>query len=171
MKRAPYVISLVIILFVLFNHFKNSYNKDAYNIKDFSNLPVQQNGRLQPIDTVARNSLLILSGRQYAVTPENDKITAIEWFIISAMKPEIGDEIRVFKIEFPDELGLSGLSEISKRYYSFNDLKPYFNEIDNLYNNIEKEDQKRNAYERQINELYKNLVLYKHYIQLVTRLD
>jgi hypothetical protein len=122
-------------------------------------------GRIKPLDSVARNTLMILSGRQYTITPEGTKISSIQWFIDLCMQPELADTYRIFKIEFPDELGLEGLEAKSKRYYSYNDLQPYFEEIQTLYQNLEPEAKKRNAYERQIAEIHNGLLLYNASLQ------
>ena len=155
---------LIFIFFALsisvFSHDDSKNEIPEFDTIGFSQLPVQYGGRVQPLDSIARNTLLILSGKQTAKNHDGKKITAVEWFLDICMRPEIADNYRIFKIEFPDDLGLDGLSEISKRYYSFNDLKPYFEVLDNAYKNIEDDVQKRNPYERQIAEIYDGLQLY-----------
>ena len=52
------------------------------------------------------------------------------------MRPELADTYPVFKIEFPDDLGLVGLAEQGQRYYSFNELLPFSEELSRLYGEI-----------------------------------
>ena len=165
MKVFIYILVAVVTLSTLFRQFSAERIDSEFDKQGFSELPVQVGGRIKPLDSVARNTLLILPGKQTVIAPDGSKLSAIEWFIDLCMRPEIADTYRVFKIEFPDELGLEGLAEKSKRYFSFNDLQPYFSEIQEVYQNIEPEPQKRTAYERQIAEIYNGLILYNNTLQ------
>ena len=165
MKVFIYILVALVTLSTIFRQFSTERIESEYDKQGFSELPVQVGGRIKPLDSVARNTLLILSGRQTVIAPDGSKLSSIEWFIDLCMRPEIADTYRVFKIEFPDELGLDGLAEKSKRYFSFNDLQPYFAEIQTVYQNIEPEPQKRTAYERQIAEIYNGLILYNNTLQ------
>ena len=76
------------------------------------------------------------------------------------MRPEVADTYKVFKIEFPDDLGFVDLAQKGQRHYSFNELTPYFEEIQKQYKEINPEPKKRSAYEQQIAELSDGLTLY-----------
>ena len=165
MKVLLYLAISLIVLTTIIRQNSSEKIESDFDIIGFSKLPVQVGGRIKPLDSVARNTLLILSGKQSVESPEGINLTAIEWFLDLCMKPEIADTYRVFKIEFPSELGLKGLAEKSKRYYSYNDLLPYFSDIQNLYQTIETEVQKRNAYERQLSKIYNGLILYNATLQ------
>ena len=165
MKILFYIAIALLTLSTVTRQMQSERNDSGFNIEKFSELPVQVGGRIKPLDSVARNTLLILSGRQYTITPEGTKISSIQWFMDLCMQPELADTYRIFKIEFPDELGLEGLEEKSKRYYSYNDLQPHFADIQSLYQNLEPETKKRNAYERQIAEIHDGLLLYNATLQ------
>ena len=165
MKILFYIAIALLTLSTVSRQMQSERNDSGFNIEKFSELPVQVGGRIKPLDSVARNTLLILSGRQYTITPEGTKISSIQWFMDLCMQPELADTYRIFKIEFPDELGLEGLEEKSKRYYSYNDLQPHFADIQSLYQNLEPETKKRNAYERQIAEIHDGLLLYNATLQ------
>lgn len=165
MKQVFYGCIALLTLLLIVKHTQPEDSNSTFNIQEFADLPVQVGGRIKPLDSVARNTLLILSGRQHLITPQGDKLSSIRWFMDLCMRPEIADTYRIFKIESPDELGLDGLEEKSKRYYSYNDLEPYFEEIQKLYLNLEPEVQKRSAYERQIAKIYDGLILYNASLQ------
>ena len=165
MKILFYIAIALLTLSTVTRQMQSERNDSGFNIEKFSELPVQVGGRIKPLDSVARNTLLILSGRQYTITPEGTKISSIQWFMDLCMQPELADTYRIFKIEFPDELGLEGLEEKSKRYYSYNDLQPHFADIQSLYQNLEPETKKRNAYERQIAKIHDGLLLYNATLQ------
>ena len=137
-----------------------AYQSPEFDIATFSELPVQVGGRIKPLDTVARNTLLVLANRQKVITPEGNTIGPIEWFMELTMRPDLADTYKVFKIEFPDDLGFAGLAQKGQRHYSFNELRPYFESIQSIYQTMEPESQKRSAYERQIADLHEGLMLY-----------
>ncbi|MEO0508913.1 MAG: cytochrome c biogenesis protein CcsA [Verrucomicrobiota bacterium] len=159
MKKIVIIVAALVLL-ILGRHFRPAGEPSEFDIDSFSELPVQVGGRIKPLDSVARNTLLILSARQKVETPEGNFITPIQWFMDLTMKPELADTYRIFKIEFPDDLGLPGLAEKSKRYYSFNDLRPHFNDILSLYAKVDPEPRKRSAYDQQIVDLNNGLILY-----------
>lgn len=155
-----FIVTLVLLAMIMSRHFKPAASTSGFDVERFSELPVQVGGRIMPLDSVARNTLLILSARQKVETPEGKWLSPIEWFIDLTMKPELADTYRIFKIEFPDDLGLAGLAEDGQRYYSFNDLQPHFNTILELYTKIDPEPKKRSAYDQQIADLNDGLIRY-----------
>jgi len=159
-KNLIYIIVLALVLMVFGRQLKPSSNESGFNIDSFSELPVQVGGRIKPLDSVARNTLLILSARQKVESPDGEWLQPIEWFMDLTMRPELADTYRVFKIEFPDDLGLPGLAEQGQRYYSFNDLKPHFNTLLELYSKLDPEPKKRSAYDAQIADINDGLMLY-----------
>ncbi len=160
MKKSIYIIVALLVLLVLGRGLKPSAHHSDFDLDGFAELPVQVGGRIKPLDSVARNTLLILSGRQKVVTDEGETLSPIEWFVDLTMKPEAADTYPVFKIEFPDDLGIAGLAKEGQRYYSFNDLMPHFEELRQLYGKINPEPKKRSPYEQQIADLNDNLGLY-----------
>ncbi|MEM7789832.1 MAG: cytochrome c biogenesis protein CcsA [Verrucomicrobiota bacterium] len=160
MKRLIPYIFLVLAVLIVARGFKQKTSDSEFNFEDFAELPVQVGGRIKPLDSVARNTLLILASRQKVETPEGKMLTPIEWFMDLTMRPEVADTYRVFKIEFPDDLGLAGLAVQGQRYYSFNELQPYFQELLSLYNEVDPEPKKRSPYEQQIVDLNGGLTLY-----------
>jgi len=161
LKQIIYSIVAVAVLLVVARHFAPSEpHRPEFDTAAFAELPVQVGGRIKPLDSVARNTLLILSARQKVETPEGQWLTPIEWFMELTMRPEVADTYRVFKIEFPDDLGIAGIAERGQRYYSFNDLRPHFEEIQELFTKVEPEPKKRSPVEKQIVDLNDGLMLY-----------
>ncbi len=125
MKKIIYTLVYGIATLVILSGLRSSKVDSDFDLAAFAELPVQVGGRIKPLDSVARNTLLILSGRQKVVTDEDLTLSPIEWFIDLTMRPEVADTYPIFKIEFPDDLGLVGLAEHGQRYYSFNELLPF----------------------------------------------
>ena len=76
------------------------------------------------------------------------------------MRPERADTYPVFKIEFPDDLGLVGLAEQGQRYYSFNELLPFSEELNRLHGEINPAPELRSPYEKQIADINNGLIRY-----------
>jgi ABC-type transport system involved in cytochrome c biogenesis permease subunit len=76
------------------------------------------------------------------------------------MRPELADTYPVFKIEFPDDLGLVGLAVQGQRYYSFNELLPFSEELRRLYGEINPAPELRSPYEKQIADINNGLMRY-----------
>jgi len=111
MKKFAFYLILIIAALIVARGLKPTNNASDFDINSFAELPVQVGGRIKPLDSVARNTLLILAGRQKVSTPEGVTLSPIEWFMDLTMRPEVADTYRVFKIEFPDDLGISGIAE------------------------------------------------------------
>ena len=88
----------------------------TWDYQEFGRLPVIAEGRVKPLDSVARNALLQLREKQTAnLEPwkewyQSPKIIpAIEWLATVMMKPEVADTWPVFRIDNPDVKGLLNL--------------------------------------------------------------
>ena len=91
----------------------------------FGRLPVLLDGRIQPIDSTARNAMQVIrhksTGRYARNGGELETIPAIEWLLELAAKPETARTRPVFRIdneEVKDNLGL----ENSEKHFSVNNL-------------------------------------------------
>jgi ABC-type transport system involved in cytochrome c biogenesis permease subunit len=93
-------------------------NPSAFDLAAFGRVPVLVNGRIKPLDTVARTSLLSLQGRQRVSTPEISKpfvATPTEWLATVFFDAPKADTFPIIKIDSPEVLALLGLSEADTR--------------------------------------------------------
>ena len=92
--------------------------RTAFDLKTFGTLPVSHEGRIQPLDSLARNSLKIISGRETAVTADKDgqKISAIQWLADVFGQPDKAAEYPVFRIDHKEIQGLLDLDPARKRF-------------------------------------------------------
>jgi ABC-type transport system involved in cytochrome c biogenesis permease subunit len=95
----------------------------------FGDLPVLNGGRVKPLDTLARNSLLLLSGKQTARINARPQ-SATEWLMDMVFRPTVADAVPVFEIDDPEVLGLIGIQQSAKRRYSFQDLQAHLAELE-----------------------------------------
>ena len=162
-------------------------NTTAFDTVGFGRLPVLANGRVKPLDTIARSSLLQLQGRQRVSTPERSEPivgSPTEWLLDVAFRPDLADTYPTFAIDNPELLSLLGKNEdalrinypdvtkkilaivgflpSSHRRFSFNDIKPYFRQLDEqakLANPVESA--VRTPFQRAVLQLYGNLIHYQ----------
>jgi ABC-type transport system involved in cytochrome c biogenesis permease subunit len=135
--------------------------KPEYALRAFGRFPVLLNGRIKPLDTVARTSLLILYGKQTLHLQNGGTLSAIEWLTELMSQPEAADERKIFKITNSDTLGAFGLPPEDHKAYSFSQLVLRAKEIEEqaeLANNVE--DQLRTPFQRDVVKLYERVTLY-----------
>jgi ABC-type transport system involved in cytochrome c biogenesis permease subunit len=102
----------------------------GFDVDGFSRLPVLEGGRVKPIDSVARNALLVIRGTQSFPDERGRTIGAREWLLDVLFRPEVADRQPVFQIDDPEVLGLIGLPQTSQRRFPFTALLPYVREIE-----------------------------------------
>jgi ABC-type transport system involved in cytochrome c biogenesis permease subunit len=85
-------------------------NPGDFDVVGFARLPTLVNGRVKPLDTVARTSLLMLQGRQRVTTPDGRTLAPGEWLLDMLYHPEAANDYQVFEIVHPDLLALLGLT-------------------------------------------------------------
>ncbi len=103
------VVTLIAVAAVVFT-LRPPRNTGEYDVVGFGRWPTLVNGRLKPLDTVARTSLLMMQGRQRVVTAEARTLAPAEWLLDVFYRPELADTYPVFEIVNPDLLGLLNLA-------------------------------------------------------------
>ncbi|HUD47059.1 MAG TPA: cytochrome c biogenesis protein CcsA [Candidatus Baltobacteraceae bacterium] len=142
--------------------------KDGFDIAAFGRLPVLLDGRVQPFDSVARNSLLSISGRSVVYLTNGPPLSALEWLLDTMARPDVADQLKVFRTQDPDLDGLLGADQAGLQYFSFNGLT---NQIDQLQAQAQKvmdaeqnqgEDaaKLRSPLQKDLMHLYNSMVLY-----------
>jgi len=148
----------------------------ALHTADFGRFPVLLNGRIQPFDSVARNSLLQI--RSTGDVPLEEvpswkfwrhprKLKSTDWLLEVFFKPEIADTRPIFLIHHPDliselKLGETGIEKSGLRYYSFNELARVLNEIAEQSQKADAvEDTQRTTYQKQLLKLSNAVSIYQ----------
>ncbi|MCF3649468.1 cytochrome c biogenesis protein [Synoicihabitans lomoniglobus] len=107
----------------------------GFDLDGFARLPVVADGRIKPMDTVARTHLLTLQGRQRFKTeaPTEIKRTPTEWLLDVFYRAELADDYRHFEIVHPgvlDVLGLTPEDGDGKKRFSYNQMADHLEELD-----------------------------------------
>jgi hypothetical protein len=131
-------------------------------------------GRVQPIDSVARDVLLQIrgttsvpleDGKAVAFWQRPPKISATRWALEVMTRPDDADGRRIFLIQHPEllgELGSATLKGPGSGTYSFRELAELQDEIEKRAQKITAlEAEKRSAAEQQLLKLYDALLVYQ----------
>lgn len=129
----------------------------------FGEIPVSATGRVKPLDTVARNTLMVISGRQ-SVMVGGEQHAAIRWYADVLARPEQAATQEVFRIDHPDLTALLGFQspeEGGKKRFSFDELTPNLDEISKQADlAFQMDAKKRDPFQRQVIGLYNQISLY-----------
>jgi hypothetical protein len=103
---------------------------DAFDYAGFGRLPVLVGGRVKPLDTVARNTLLIIHGKQSLELTDRGRLTALPWLADVLFNAPLADDYRAFAINNADVLGLFGWEQTVRKYFSYAELRPFLRQIE-----------------------------------------
>jgi ABC-type transport system involved in cytochrome c biogenesis permease subunit len=177
-KWFPAALMLIMALWFL-NTLRTPPDKD-FAFGEFGKLPIVYNGRVQPLDSVARNSLLQLRGTQTLYTEpwkdwneKQEKKSATEWLANMAMNPAAADAWPVFRVDNPDLLTLLKLPEKSKaqhqdgKHYSWNQIAPSLDALNKEAQIISDREEKketdpsqRTSFEGAVMKMHERRVIY-----------
>jgi len=132
----------------------------GFDVDKFGRTPVLEGGRIKPLDSVARNALLMIRSKQ-SVPSEGREIGPDEWMLDMLFRPQVADAQPVFVINDPDVLGLMGMQQGANRYFSFSAILPHIQEIENQARAAEAlESVQRSRFQNAVVNLYERLLLY-----------
>lgn len=110
----------LIILLLFFGAHLAQANDAAIAPKDFTTLPVQHEGRIKPLDSLARSELRHISGKETL-----DQQSAIEWLAQLLFAPHQAIQLTLFQIDNLTLRQQLSLPERKGRRYSLAELLPH----------------------------------------------
>jgi hypothetical protein len=126
MKRfLPAIVCLLALVWVAASWRPPQPLDDGFALTQFGKVPVLAGGRVKPLDTVARNSLLIIHGSQSAHLADKKSLTAMRWLTDTLFNAAVADRYPVFIIQNADVLGLFGWEQTDRKYFSYAELQPF----------------------------------------------
>jgi ABC-type transport system involved in cytochrome c biogenesis permease subunit len=129
-------------------------------MEKFGRIPVLLNGRIKPLDTVARTSLLIIHGKQTLATDEGT-LTPIDWLAEVLMKQSVAQDRKIFVIRNPETLAALGWQPDAGKYFSFREFIPHLQQVQQQAELAQKVDaQLRSPFQRDIIKLFERLTLF-----------
>jgi len=175
--RIATAISLVIALLFLQHSLKGPKIHSDLPIDTFAKLPVQEGGRIKPLDTIARSTLLVIAGKQSyqdletdqpddsstadkSITPDEIKIDASEWLTELMLNPSAASNRKVFRIDHPDIVGLLGAHNEERKYFSAQEIAPHIDTLFEQMQLIPEDSSQQNSYDRALLKLRNAISLY-----------
>ena len=142
-RRIPLLVTLIFAAWVIAGIRVPKDPPGGFAFHEFGKLPVVHNGRFQPLDSLARNSLLQLREKQRVnLEPWKEwyqgpkMIGPNEWLATMMFNPTLADTWPVFRIDHPQLKGLLALPiEASReqqrdgKHFSRNQLQSKFKEL------------------------------------------
>jgi len=120
----------------------------GFHTREFGRLPVLLGGRVQPMDSVARTSLLQIRERQSV-----GSMSATTWLMETMMNSDAADKLKIFRIDNPELLNMLQLPE-REEYYSFDQIQPHLDDISRQAQRFENiSDSDRTAFQRELLKL------------------
>lgn len=194
----PWVMLILAATYIL-SGFKapKATDNSTFDLNTFGRTPVLLGGRVKPLDTVARNTLLMLKSKQRLQVEDSEgkkrTVQPIEFLLDVLVRPEIADQYPIFKvdnIEALDTLKIDYKPEdpnqkaATRPEVSFAQLSPAYEKIGEeagrIFQREEEEKQKfgevkskRSPFEKEIVRLQEKMTLYmrlKNSLQLERRL-
>lgn len=160
-KWVPWIIVAIVALWVVSG--LRPRESGEFHIHEFAQLPVLLNGRIQPMDSVARNTLLQIRNKQSVPVTNSTPMSAIEWLLETTSKPELSDTRRIFRVDNKELVGMLKLADTN--HFSFAELNPSLNELRKQAQRIDAPDkpippQSRTAFEKEVMEVFNAMTLY-----------
>jgi ABC-type transport system involved in cytochrome c biogenesis permease subunit len=163
MKRwLPMVVVLVAAAFIAGAWMPQKPPAGGTDLSSFGKVPVLVGGRVKPLDTVARNSLLIIHGKQELRLADGKPISAMQWLTDVIFNAGAVDEQPAFVIHHPEVLGLFGWEQGARKNFSYKELTPFLRQIEEQGSQSEKlQSAERSSYQSAILNLRNALILYQ----------
>ena len=133
---------------------------DDFSVTD---IPIQEGGRIKPLDTYARNQALAFYGKRKI---KHEKLSAIDWLLNLFTYPDKGLDQQIFNIRNPEVVNALELEWTNNFHkYSYNEIFPGVeNQLTLIRSIFEKKEKDRDAFESQFAELYQNIMKYREIV-------
>jgi ABC-type transport system involved in cytochrome c biogenesis permease subunit len=176
MKRwFPLIITAVFVAWIIGAWRVPKDRAGSFAVNEFGRLPVVANGRFQPLDSLARNSILQLREKQRVnLEPWKEwwqrpkMLSATEWLMEMTMNQQVADTRPVFRVDHPDLKALLALpaeanaaQQTDGKHYSWNQITPKMREFqEQLARASGVADEKRNPFEKAVIRLGSGVGVY-----------
>ncbi|MFN5291687.1 MAG: cytochrome c biogenesis protein [Gemmataceae bacterium] len=172
----PGIVVLGGFLYLFAQAAPNSQPANSFNLQGFGQLPVVDRGRIKPIDTFARVSLMVMNdGFQSFKDESGARQPAVRW-LLDVMTSRFSDKgtaekLKVIRIENDQLLGVLSLQPRPGLRYSINEFSKQLPALEERAKAAEqKEPAKRNTLDRSVLQLAHHLQSYIEIASLQTPL-
>lgn len=158
----PTIVLTVLFLLTLAIMLRPYSKAGGYDWKVFGSLPVVADGRIKPLDSVARQNLLLVHGNENLRI--NDRSwTAIEWLAEMMIRPDRGENLPVVLVENPEIHGLLGVEGGGRDRFAVAELAGGAMRLLEMSTEFEKKEAvNRSPYEREVVRVARRIMSLAH---------
>lgn len=141
-------------------------------VETFARLPVQDGGRVKPLDTYAAFRLLNFNGKRSFETPAGEKLGPASWLLDCFFFPDLARTYRMFLVRDADVLARAGVRIEGRKKtdrYSYDELKPGKDKLFSEASRIEAIDPKKRG--REDTQLYALALAMRDFEYLIHALE
>ncbi|MFP4500325.1 MAG: cytochrome c biogenesis protein [Candidatus Hydrogenedentota bacterium] len=143
---------------------------DTEVLDTFARLPVQEGGRVKPLDTLAQFTLLSLNGKRAVETPGGEERDHLQWMLDCLFFPEIARTYPNFVVNSYEAIEAIGVAQHEKKRdrYSYAELaagRDKLMELGSQYDQIDRN--ARTSAEQQIADLAHNVLRFEGLIHFL----
>ncbi len=154
----PLLVTAGCLLYVLAAGRPQKYDS-PFDFTTFSRVPLSYEGRVMPLDTLARVSLRVISGKS-SFTDNGKKVPAIQWLADTIGRPDKAAAYQVFRIDHPD---LKSVLELDpdRKLFSLDEIFKQGQKLDEQYrlaHNLPKNE--RTLYQKAVHDLAEHVFLF-----------
>ena len=155
------IAAVVLALLYLVPQLSPRGSDSPYDFDAFGRIPVSAEGRVKPLDTVARNTLMRFGGKQ-TIRDADRKVPAAEWLADLLSGSALASERPVFRVDHPDLLDLFGVAPSEKKTrFTFDELFAHRDALTRQAGLAFQVDaKKRDPFQRRVVDLYDKLSRY-----------
>lgn len=132
--------------------------KNKMSLDRFGTIPIVYKGRIQPIDSLARNTARQMGNRETVALPGGTRVPAIQWFADLVFDPNSDSKYQIIRIEDQEILNLLGLSAREGLKYSLAEINASRDKLEKLLGEIgQRSVEKRTPFDKRVVELSEKL--------------
>lgn len=151
---------LALTLGTLSRHLRTDEPISGLPVDRLMQLPVLEGGRVKPLDTVARNALLVINRKQHYLDDEGNRVPASDWLAELMLNQQAASLRKIFRIDHPDIVGLLGFQNEKQKFFSLSEIAPHIETLQQQFALIDEETARRTVYQRELLKLYNALSKY-----------
>lgn len=143
-----------------------SYDRTEVDWGEVATIPVQHEGRIKPLDTVARNVLQVIAQPTFGLTPrikdkDDNNREPSEWLLSVMAGEEWVKDVKIFRIYSNEVRDLFDLSKRSGYRYAYTELAPNMEKFRTEVGKLRSKDSDDfDLYEEQIAGMHRQLNLF-----------
>jgi ABC-type transport system involved in cytochrome c biogenesis permease subunit len=133
---------------------------DKETLQLFASIPVQDDGRVKPLDTLAQFQMLRIVGKRSFTTESKERLGHMEWYLNCLLYPEVASDYKCFIVDNSEAVSAIGVKihDAKRDRYSYNELKEGREQLFKLAGDYsQKEKAQRTTVEQQVVNLANNV--------------